>query len=42
MDGKVIADYKPDVDYGSDPENKPDSHEEDENSYAEYWKMVLP
>ena len=45
-EGKVIAGYKPDVDYkpeGSDPEIKPvDHNKEEENSGAEYVKMEFP
>ena len=45
VEGKIIADYKLDVGYepeGSDPENKPDAQEEEENSNAHYVKMELP
>ena len=41
IDGEVIVDHKPDIDHepeGSDPENKPDAHEEQEK---EYTKMEL-
>ena len=44
IDGKVIADYEPEIDYepeGSDPENGPDAQAEEENSNPEYAKMEL-
>ena len=43
-EGKVIADYGPDVDYeGSEPEVEPDAQEQREvNSDTEYAKMKLP
>ena len=43
--GKVVADYKLNVDYkpkGSYPENEPDAKEEEENFGPEYAKMELP
>ena len=41
IEGRVIADYKLDIDYepeGSDPGNDPDAQKEEKNSNAEYPK----